>query len=79
MSRPRRPMTRRLITLDECLELIAIAERLDNLRALEDLYDDTDYQAELYAENAWLRYAENQGWEEEMRESYIRSGFIARR
>lgn len=34
--------------------------------------------AEREAEGAWLRHAENLGWEEAMLESYVESGFISR-
>ena len=39
---------------------------------------EDELRAEQYAEGAWLRHAENLGWEEVMLESYIDSGMITR-
>ena len=37
-----------------------------------------EYESESAAENAWLRAAENAGWEEALVESYYDSGLLAR-
>ena len=61
-----------LITLEEAEALCA--EATDGLLTGEQLDEHREHQAELEAENAWLRYAENLGWEEAMEESYRESG-----
>jgi len=48
---------------------------LDELLTAEELEQKREYEAETAAETAWLRTAENAGWEEALLESYYESGF----
>ena len=67
------------ITLDEATELLNAP---DGLMSAEDYWEYSNaaetYKAEHAAETAWLRAAENFGWEEVLMESYVESGLMAR-
>jgi hypothetical protein len=69
MTKTRTP---RPITLDDAIELAA-ASSLTFLTG-EELERLRERLAESEAENAWLRAAENAGWEEAYLESLIESG-----
>jgi hypothetical protein len=61
-----------LITQEE-MEILC-AEASDGLLTAEQLDELRERRAELDAEGAWLKHAENLGWEEAMEESYRESG-----
>ena len=61
-----------LITQDEAETLLA--EVPDGFPTAEQLDQHREHLAEVEAEGAWLRHAENLGWEEAMEESYRESG-----
>ena len=58
----------------EALRAEADAALPDGLLTGEQLDQLREHQAEVAAEGAWLRYAENLGWEEALEESYRESG-----
>jgi hypothetical protein len=58
-------------------EAAALAEEaIDEFLTAEELYNYLEYQAEQYAESAWLRAAENASWEEAWLDDMRESGLI---